>query len=79
MTEIPPAAPVSPHGSGAEESLIRLATEIGGYSTIAELLDHLPAHLRPLFVFDGVGIMLHNPATNEVSLSLSFGAPACSR
>src|SRR5689334_3041755 len=75
MPETPSAASIPPHGSGAEESLIHLATEIAGYNTIAELLDHLPGHLRPLFAFDGVGIVLHNPATNEVTLSLSFGAP----
>jgi formate hydrogenlyase transcriptional activator len=74
MADIPPAAPLSPRGSGAEESLVRLATEIAGYGTITELLDHLPRHLRPLFAFDGVGIVLHNPATNEVTLSQSFGA-----
>jgi transcriptional regulator with GAF, ATPase, and Fis domain len=75
MPDNPPAAPGSPGGVGAEESLIRLATEIAGYNTIAELLDHLPGHLRPLFAFDGVGIVLHDPATNEVNLSLSFGTP----
>jgi formate hydrogenlyase transcriptional activator len=73
MTDIPPPAPRSPEGSGAEEGLIRLATEIGGYKTISDLLDHLPAHLRPLFPFDGVGIVLHHPDTNEISLALSFG------
>src|SRR5262245_44131141 len=75
MADTPPAAPYSPEGSGAEEALIRLATEIGGYGTLSDLLDHLPSHLRPLFAFDGVGIVLHDPATNEVRLSLSFGAP----
>src|SRR5262245_44640209 len=76
MSDTPPAAPVSPEGSGAEEVLIRLATEIGGYSTTSDMLDHLPGHLQPLFRFDGVGIVLHDPVTNEVSLKLSFGAPA---
>ena len=33
---------------GAEEGLIRLATEIGGYSTLSELLQNLPEHLTPL-------------------------------
>jgi formate hydrogenlyase transcriptional activator len=61
--------------TGAEEGLIRLATEIGGYDTVGDLLDHLPRHLRPLFPFDGVGIVLHDPATDEVQLLLSFGAP----
>src|SRR5690349_20526546 len=75
MSETPPAAPMSPEGSGAEEALIRLATEIAGYDTVSDLLDHLAAHLRPLFPFDGVGIVLHDPVTNEVSLSLSFGTP----
>jgi formate hydrogenlyase transcriptional activator len=60
---------------GAEEALIRLATEIGGYGTLAELLDNVNTHLRPLFPFDGVGIVLHDPATDEVSLSTSFGTP----
>jgi formate hydrogenlyase transcriptional activator len=75
MSDDPPATSVFPEGSGAEEALIRLATEIAGYRTIRELLDHLPDHLRPMFPFDGVGIVLHDPATNEVTLSLSFGAP----
>src|SRR5688572_2150138 len=73
MPDTPPAAPLSPEGSGAEEGLIRLATEIGGYNTISELMEHLAAHLHPLFPFDGVGIVLHHPDTNEVSLALSFG------
>src|ERR1043165_4811950 len=68
------AAPDSPGRSGAEEALVRLATEIGGYKTLADLLDHLPSHLSPLFPFDGVGIVLHEPATDEVSLALTFGA-----
>ena len=59
---------------GAEEGLIRLATEIGGYSTLSELLQNLPEHLTPLFPFDGVGIVLHDPASDEVTLSLVFGA-----
>ena len=75
MPDNPPAAAVSPVGSGAEEALIHLATEIGGYRTQGELFEHLPGHLRPLFPFDGVGIVLHNPATNAVSLALSFGIP----
>ena len=75
MQDTPSAAPVSPEGSGAEEALIRLATEIGGYSTTSDLLDHLARHLQPLFPFDGVGIVLHDPATDEVSLRLSVGAP----
>jgi formate hydrogenlyase transcriptional activator len=66
---------MSDDSPGAEEGLIRLATEIGGYRTTADLLDHLAAHLRPLFPFDGVGIVRHDPVTDEVSLSLSFGAP----
>jgi formate hydrogenlyase transcriptional activator len=70
-----PTASVSPEGSGTEEALIRFATEIGGYRTISELLDHLPRHLRPLFPFDAVGIVLHHAATNEVELTLSFGTP----
>jgi len=73
MPDNPSAAPVSPGNSGAEEALIRLATEIGGYSTLSELLDHLPRHLHPLFPFDGVGIVLHDPATNEIQLARSFG------
>jgi formate hydrogenlyase transcriptional activator len=75
MFDTPPAAPLSPEGSGAEEALIRLATEIGGYSTTSDMLDHLPGHLQSLFPFDGVAIVLHDPATDEVSLKLSFGAP----
>src|SRR5688572_27577704 len=75
MPDTPPAAPASPGGPGAEEGLIRLATEIGGYSTISDLMDHLDGHLRPLFPFDGVGIVLHDAATDEVTLSLSVGAP----
>ncbi|HET9267480.1 MAG TPA: GAF domain-containing protein, partial [Vicinamibacterales bacterium] len=75
MSDTPPPAPVSPEGSGAEEALIRLATEIGGYDTIADLLDHLPTHLRPLFPFDAAGIVLHDPATNEVRLGLAVGTP----
>ncbi|HEV8392633.1 MAG TPA: sigma 54-interacting transcriptional regulator [Vicinamibacterales bacterium] len=75
MSDHPPAAAVSPGGAGAEEALIQLATEIGGYRTVADLFDHLPGHLRPLFPFDGVGIVLHDPATNDVSLALSFGVP----
>ena len=75
MSDTPPAAPVSPGGSGAEEALIRLATEIGAYHTIADLFDHLPGHLRPLFPFDGVGIVMHDPATDEIRLELSFGTP----
>jgi formate hydrogenlyase transcriptional activator len=70
-----PTASVSPEGSGAEEALIRFATEIGGYPTISDLLDHLPRHLRPLFPFDAVGIVLHHAATNEVELTLSLGTP----
>ena len=75
MSDPPAAASVSPGSSGAEESLVRLATEIAGYGTIADLLDHLPGHLRPLFPFDGVGVVLHDPATDEMKLSMSFGAP----
>jgi formate hydrogenlyase transcriptional activator len=75
MSDDPTAAPVFPGDSGAAEGLIRLATEIGGYNTLADLLDHLAGHLRPLFPFDGVGIVLHDPATNEIRLSLSVGAP----
>jgi formate hydrogenlyase transcriptional activator len=75
MSDSLPEAPVSPEGSGAEEVLIRLATEIGAYSTASDMLDHLPGHLQPLFPFDGVGIVLHDAVTNEVSLKLSFGAP----
>src|SRR5436189_6356941 len=73
MLEDLPASAVHPPGTGAEEALIRLATEIGGYRTLADLFDHLPGHLRPLFPFDGVGIVLHDPATNEIALELSFG------
>jgi len=75
MPDTPPATSVSPGGSGAEEALIRLATEIGGYRTLAELFEHLPGHLRPLFPFDGVGVVLHDSAANEISLALSFGLP----
>ena len=73
MIEDAPAPPVPPADSGAEEALIHLAMEIGGYRTRADLFDHLPGHLRPLFPFDGVGIVLHDPATNEIALELSFG------
>ncbi|MGE0812945.1 MAG: sigma 54-interacting transcriptional regulator [Vicinamibacterales bacterium] len=57
----------------SEEALIRLATEIGGYSTLDGLLQHLPTHLRPLFPFDGVGIVLHDPIADEIRLAMSFG------
>ena len=78
MPDETPAASVSannPSLQGAEEGLIRLATEIAGYGTISDLLENLPAHLSPLFPFDGVGIVLHDPATDEVTLRLSFGVP----
>ena len=75
MPDHPPAAPVSSGNSGAEEALIRLATDIGGYGTLPDLLDHLAAHLRPLFPFDAVGIVLHDPATNEIRLARSSGTP----
>jgi formate hydrogenlyase transcriptional activator len=74
MPDDPSPAAVSLGASGAEEALIRLATEIGGYNTISDLLDHLPGHLRTLFPFDGVGIVLHDPATDAMRLALSFGA-----
>jgi len=76
MPEQNPAASVSennPEQPGKEEGLIRLATETGGYSTVSELFQNLPSHLSPLFPFDGVGIVLHDPVTEEVKLALSFG------
>jgi formate hydrogenlyase transcriptional activator len=69
-------APSPPRAHGAEEALIRLATEVGAYRSLPDLLEHLAAHLRPLFPFDGVGIVLHDPAKDEIRLSLAFGTPA---
>ena len=71
MPEDTPAASVptpDPGLHGGEGGLVRLATEIGGYSTLSELLQNLPEQLRPLFPFDGVGIVLHDPATDELTL-----------
>jgi formate hydrogenlyase transcriptional activator len=79
MPEQIPAASVQPGARGAhgaEEGLIRLATEIGACRTLPELLEHLPGHLRPLFPFDGVGIVLHDPIKDEMRLSMAFGTPA---
>jgi formate hydrogenlyase transcriptional activator len=76
MSEHPPPAPVSPGDSGAAEALIRLATQIGGYSTLSDLLDHLPVHLLPLFPFDGAGLVLHDQDTDEMRLALSVGVDA---
>jgi len=71
MPEDTPAASIPAdnpilHGAG----LIRLATEIGGYATLTELFEHLPGHLSPLFPFDGVGIVLHDPATDQIRVLL---------
>jgi formate hydrogenlyase transcriptional activator len=74
MSDASPSPPLSPGDSGAEEALINLATEIGGYRTLPDLLNHLPGHLRPLFPFDGVGIVLHEPETGDMSLVLTVGA-----
>ena len=63
-------------GPRADEALIQLATEIAGYHSLAELLAHLPSHLRPLFPFDGVGLVLHDAATNDLRLVLALGGEA---
>ena len=40
-----PSVPPAVRAPGAEEALIRLSTEIARYSTLSDLMDHLPAHL----------------------------------
>ena len=68
---VPPGGPGAP---GAEEALIALSTEIARYSTLSDLMDHLPAHLAPLFPDAAVGVVLHDAVPDEMYLALSFGS-----
>ena len=68
---VPPGTPGAP---GAEEALIRLSAEIARYSALSDLMDHLPAHLEPLFPNAAVGVVLHDAEADEVYLALSFGS-----
>ncbi len=77
MSEQAPAPSVPPGGpgpSGAEEALIALSVEIARYSTLSDLMDHLPAHLVPLFPNATVGLVLHDAVPDEMYLALSFGS-----